>query len=214
MVRIYWIAAAVGLLAGCASPADDRAQLYSQDGRNLFQRGRYQDARDSFQAALAIQPNDPALLYNLGQCCDRTDDTANAERAYRRCLEVSPDHAPCHHALAALLLRQGRRAEGVGLIEGWLAAKPRLAAAYAEDGWLLHQAGDLPAAQARLQQALQLDPHDPRALTELGLIYEAMQRPDRALALYERALEADPHEADLAERVRFLKAKGAGPPHP
>jgi Flp pilus assembly protein TadD len=213
MVRVCWIAVACWL-AGCASPGDERVQAYSQDGRNLFQRGRYQDARDSFQAALTLQPNDPALLYNVGQCFDHTDDTANAERAYRKCLDVSPDHAPCHHALAALLVRQGRRQEAVALIEGWMNAKPRLAAASAEDGWLLHQAGDLPAAQARLQQALQLDPHEARALTELGLIYESMQRPDRALALYERALEADPQQADLAERVRFLKSKGAGAPHP
>jgi tetratricopeptide (TPR) repeat protein len=209
-----WIAAAVCLLGGCASTGDDRAQAYSQDGLSLFQRGRYQDARESFQAALVLRPNDAGLLYDLGQCCDRVDDTANAEHFYQQCLERAPDHAPCHHALAALLVRQGRRPEAVRLIEGWLARQPRLAAAYAEDGWLLHQGGDLPAAQARLQQALQFDPRDQRALTELGLIYESMQRPDRAVALYERALGTDPHQPELVQRVSLLKAKGAGPPHP
>src|SRR5438034_732907 len=82
----------------------------------------------------------------------------------------------------------GGRAEAVRMMDAWIAREPKLSAARAEKGWLLHQAGDLPQAQAVLQEALELDPHDPRALTELGLVYEAMQRPERAVVLYERVL--------------------------
>jgi Flp pilus assembly protein TadD len=201
-------------LAGCATVQDERFRDYTEDGVNLYQHGDYRDAMESFQAALALKPDDPVLKYNLGACYDRLGDAVKGERAYRECLQLAPNHADCRHALAVLLVRQNRRSEAGGMIQAWLAQEPRLAAAYAEDGWFQYQLGDLPRAQARLQQALQLEPHDVRALTELGVVYEAMQRPDRAVALYERALEQEPHQTELVHRINFLLAKGTGRPRP
>jgi tetratricopeptide (TPR) repeat protein len=116
--------------------------------------------------------------------------------------------------LSALLVREGRQPEAVRMVQDWLAREPKRAAAYAEDGWLWHEAGDLPRAQARFQQALALDPHDCRALTELALVYEEMQRPDRAVVLYERCLEQNPNQPDVAKRLTGLLAKGVGRPRP
>jgi Tfp pilus assembly protein PilF len=201
-------------LVGCATSSEERCQAYNEDGVYLFRRGDYASARESFQAALTLKGNDPGLLYNVGECYDRLGDGAKAERYYRSCLEHEPNHVPCRHALVALLVRENRRPDASQVVQDWLAHAPKLAAAYAEDGWLYYQAGDLPRAQARLHQALEFDPHDVRALTELARVYEAMQRPDRALALYERVLERDPKQPAVTERVNFLLAKGAGKPRP
>jgi Flp pilus assembly protein TadD len=209
-----WLVALALYLSGCESASQERLRDYDQDGIYLFERGDYGAARESFQAALTLKPTDPGLLYNIGQCCDRLEDTAKAERYYGQCLLQAPNHVECRHALASMLVRVGRKDDAARLIEGWLAREPRLAAAYAEDGWLWHQTGDLPRAQARLQQALELDPHEPRAQIELALVYEAMQRPDRAAALYERVLERDPHQAEVAKRLKRLRAQGTGQPQP
>jgi tetratricopeptide (TPR) repeat protein len=206
----------VGLvLVGCV-PAEvqQRVRDYNEDGIYLYQRGDYRAAGESFLAAHALQPQDPGLIYNVAECYDRIGDREKAERYFNECLLRSPNHAACRHALAALLVREGRWAEAVTMVEDWLAKEPKLAAAYAEDGWLWHQAGDLPRAQARLQQALQIDPHDNRALTELALVFEAMQRPDRAVALYERALQVNPHQPDVGRRLNQLRAQGVSLPRP
>src|SRR5260370_20198274 len=147
-----WFLVLALCLVGCESASEERLRDYNQDGVYLFQRGDYAAARESFQAALTLKPNDPALLYDLGECYDRLGDTAKAERCYSQCLLEAPNHADCRHALASLLVRVGRKGDAAHLIEDWLAREPRLAAAYAEDGWVWHQAGDLPRAQARLQQ--------------------------------------------------------------
>ena len=60
----------------------------------------------------------------------------------------------------------------------------------------------------------ELDPHDVHALNELGQLYEAINRQDRALDMYERSLEFQPHQADVGVRVSRLKAQGVGLPHP
>jgi Flp pilus assembly protein TadD len=199
---------------GCLAPPDQRVRDYNEDGVYLFERGNYALAQQSFQAALALQPDDAGMLYNLGECYDRLGDFAKAEKCYRDCLEHAPKHPLCRHALVALLVQTNRRPEAERVIQEWLVKEPKDAQSHAEAGWLARQTGDLPGAQARLYVALEIDPHNERALTELGQVYEAMQRPDRALVLYERALANDPRQADLSDRVNYLLAKGAGRPRP
>ena len=104
--------------------------------------------------------------------------------------------------------------DAVQFVSDWLAREPREASAYAADAWLWAEAGDLPRAQARLQQALDLDPHNALALVQLAQVYETMHRPDRAVVLYERALAQDPNEPDVRQRLDHLRAQGAGHPHP
>jgi tetratricopeptide (TPR) repeat protein len=212
MAQRGWLLALV--LSGCVTVEQERLQDYNNDGVYLFKRGDYQSARESFQAALALKSNDPALLYNIGQCYDRLGDAGKAEVYYGQCLQGATNHADCRHALASLMLREGRRDETVNFVENWLANQPTLSSAYAEDGWLWHQFGDLPKAQARLEQAIRLDPHNERALIETARLYETMQRPDRAMVLYERVLSQDPHQAQVVSRLNQLRSQGIGTPRP
>jgi tetratricopeptide (TPR) repeat protein len=211
-----WIAAAVLLgLVGCVTTDQDQlVRTYNEDGVQLFRSGDYPHARECFQAALALRPEDPDLLFNVGRCYDRVGTIGQAEQFYNQCLGRAPNHVACRHAQAILLVKSGRSDDAARMVQDWLAREPQRAAAYAEDGWLWRERGDLPRAQARLQQALELDPHDNRALVELGQVYEAMHRPDRALVLYERVLERDPHDAEAGQRTNALLAAGAGRPHP
>jgi tetratricopeptide (TPR) repeat protein len=215
MGRAWWILGLALGVAGCASlTQDDRVSVYSEDGVQLFRRGDYVAARTCFQAALELRPEDPTLLYNLGECYDRLGNAAKAEHFYNACLQRAPNHAAGRHALDVLLVRSNRRDEATHMVQDWVAREPKMAAAYAEYGWLWREFGDLPGAQVRLEKALELDPHDSRALIELGLIYEAMQRPERAVVLYERVLERDPNQPDVIHRLTALQMQGVGPPRP
>jgi tetratricopeptide (TPR) repeat protein len=212
--RLAALATLLGFCLGCAPAVQERVRDYSQDGLLLYQHGNYAAARDSFQAALELRPGDAALLYDLGQCHDRLGDPAKAELYYNQVLQRSPDHADCRYALCVLMVHQGRTPEAVKMVQDWMTQQPKQAAAYAADGWLWHQASDLPRAQARLQQALELDPHNCRALVELATVYEGMQRPERAVVLYERALDQNPDQPEVRQRLEQLRASGAGRPRP
>jgi tetratricopeptide (TPR) repeat protein len=219
MLRLAGVAGLALMVAACAAPGrvrDDgeRVRNYNEDGVRLYQRGDYAHARECFQAALVLRPGDAGMLYNLGRCHDMLGQTPKAEQTYARCLQSAPNHPECRHSLAVLLVRQSRADEAAQMVEDWLQREPRLAAAYAEQAYLYREAGDLVSAQRRLQQALALDPNDASALTELAQVYEAQHRPDRALALYERALDANPRRPDLAQRVSLLKSQGTGRPLP
>jgi tetratricopeptide (TPR) repeat protein len=202
------------ILVGCVTPEEDRARVSIDNGLRFYQQGNFAAAQQNFQAALQFRPGDADLVYNIGQCYEHQNDSPRAEQTYLGCLRQSPNHVAAHNALAALLIREGRKPEATRFVQDWLAHQPRLAAAYALDGWLWHQSGDLPRAQARLQQALELDPHDVTALTELGLVYEDLNRPERAVVLYERVLALDARQPQVENRLHVLLAKGAGRPQP
>lgn len=205
---------AASLLCSCAPRMDYRSRLFTEDGVQLFSRGDYQTALESFELALTLNPQDPVLLYNVAECYDRLGNAPKAEQYYRYCLERAPDHADARLALIALEYRTGKAAEADHLISDWLTAHPKSADAYVLDAWRLRQQKNLPAAQGRLQQALDLEPHNRRALAELALLYETMGLPERSYVLYERILEREPNRQDIAERLRRLQSSGVQRPRP
>jgi Tfp pilus assembly protein PilF len=214
MHRTAWLATLAFGLAGCGPSVQHQVRLYNEDGVYLFQRGEYLGARHSFEAALALQPGNTGLLYNIGECYERLGNVKKAEEVYQQCLQKEPNHARCRHSLTVLLVNTGRRKDALLQTEEWMAREPNLPDPYAEDGWLWHQSGDLTLAQARLQQALDKDPHNLRALTELAMVYEELGLPERARVLYERALEIDPRQPAVVEQLNRLRAKGVSRPKP
>jgi tetratricopeptide (TPR) repeat protein len=178
MRRMGWAAGLALCAAGCAPTLMERVHNCNEDGVVLFGRGAYEPARQCFQAALTLQPDNADLMYNLGQCYDRLGNSAQAEQFYHNCLQRSPDHTECRHALALLLLREDRRQEAVQMVEEWLQQawqeysrlehSPQLAAAFTEDGWLYAQSNDTERALKRYQQALFYDQHYARTLAEMG----------------------------------------------
>ncbi len=202
-------------LVGCAQTPPDRADGYAADGLYLYQQNKYVPARQCFQEAARLHPNDANLIYDVAQCYEHEGRPDKAREAYQACLRLAPNHADCHHALAALLYFQGDKAGATALVEQWLHDEPRLAAAYADHAWLFRQNGDLHSALGRLHQAYALDSTDNRTITEMALVYEALNRPDHAAQLYHRALELRPDQPELKARLVSLeKAREKKPETP
>lgn len=202
------------VVAGCDTTVQDRVKEFNREGTLLYRQGEYQAAQENFEEALELKPEDPNLLYNAGQSFDRQGNWPKAEYYYRKCLDKEPDHEEVRFALALVLDRTGRHDDAAKVAQDWLAAHPDHALPYALDGWRLRQDRAFPQAQGRLQQALAIDPHCNRALIELGILYEQLGRPDRALVLYRRALERNPRQPDVIDRVNDLRAKNTGMPLP
>src|SRR5579863_9226099 len=132
---VTWVTPLALFTAGCVAVADQRVKDFNDDGVAMFARGDYAAARDSFEAALALTPQDPALQYNLGQCYDRMGNWRKAEQYYLTCLQIAPTHGDARQAQTALLYRTGRTDEANKLIQEWLEQQPKLADAYVLDAW-------------------------------------------------------------------------------
>jgi len=71
-------------------------------------------------------------------------------------------------------------------------------------GRLLHEAGEIEAAERHYRLALHTDPEDATAVFNLGVVLEDAHRLDEARAMYERALRLDAAYADACFNLATL----------
>ncbi|MES0825291.1 tetratricopeptide repeat protein [Ruegeria sp. SCP11] len=120
-------------------------------------------------------------------------------------------------ASADLLLERGREAlddgDTVAAIEH-LTALTDHAPGFAE-GWHLRASAffgmdRFGMAAADLEHAITLNPNNYEAIFGLGLIFEIIEQPDKALEAYERALAIHPHHEEVTNAVNRLKPQVEG----
>src|ERR1700733_13072948 len=75
--------------SGCVTQNQEQFHQYNNDGVELYKKGSYREALEDFQFALKFGPQDPNLLFNIGQCYDRLSQSDKAENYYKQCLVTS-----------------------------------------------------------------------------------------------------------------------------
>ncbi|MFW6362381.1 MAG: BatD family protein [Spirochaeta sp.] len=90
---------AMSLLAFLSSPAP-YFDIDVTASRMLFQDGRYQEAYESYRAALERNPRLPGLLYNTGIAAYHSDQPVQAVHLFRKAIQLRPDVPVFREALA------------------------------------------------------------------------------------------------------------------
>jgi tetratricopeptide (TPR) repeat protein len=211
-----WPWTAIGVVLSCAAAtgcSNVASQASNVEGVRLYQQGNYQQASDRFQHAIAQDPNSPEGYYNLaaalhktGTLYNRPADLQQAENFYNQCLERDPNHTECYRGLAVLLTETNRQQEAFRLLGNWAATSPELPDPKIELARLYEEVGQNEQAKAQLVDALTVDPHNARALTALGRLRDQSGNYAQALANYQRSLEANRFQPDVAARVAQLQA--------
>ncbi len=124
----------------------------------LHDQGRLEDAAESFDNALAINPDVAEVHYGLGLVLQDRDEKADAEAAFRRAVEINPDYAEVLNGLAIALEKQGHREQAAATFERALTADPGFAEAHNNLGNLQHRHGNLEEALAAFRRAIEINP--------------------------------------------------------
>ena len=134
------------IVGGDEADAPRRAVLPRGDGaRSRAGRGAHQPrqprlparrhaaaAREAFEAALALDPDQPEARFNLANLVLEAGDLELAVAELRRVLQATPDFADAHYNLAVALERLGGRAQARAHLEHYLALEPATTAWAAE----------------------------------------------------------------------------------
>jgi serine/threonine protein kinase/Tfp pilus assembly protein PilF len=137
-------------------------------------------------------------------------DWREAERAYRRAIELDPSAAFQRTQFARFLAAARRLPEALEEVEAARRLDPLSAATAQTHGLILFYARRYEEAENVLRQARLMDPQDLRTLTVLGRVYEAQARYPEALEMATRAMEmaSGPTPQLRVQRLRLQALSG------
>lgn len=114
---------AFDVLSRAHSPDNPDWRLLSVQGTALDQLGRHDDARRYYAGALAIVPEEPSVLSNLGLSYVLSKDLPKAEETLRRAYGSARADARVRQNLGLVVGLQGRFAEAESIVKSDLPAE-------------------------------------------------------------------------------------------
>jgi superkiller protein 3 len=186
--------------------------LYYTLGLGRYQSGQFGGASQSLERALELRPKFPDAALWLGNtylvqsklaATGGGDPTklSDAIAQFRRAVELGPDVAGYHSALAEGLYQHRDLAEARTEMESAIELDPGNAKYQLMLGKVCDQLDDLDAAAAAFQRATELNPTDAEAFYGLGLVRFKRQQDGDAVAALRSALKINPYHADAHEKL-------------
>ncbi len=117
-----------------------------------------------------------------------TPTTESEIATLKTSLALDPGNASLHTRLGYLLLQKNSLDEARASFEQALKLNPRAHDAMTGKGIVLRRQGNLAEAERVLKDALHLNPNPVRTHYELGLVYEQLGMPDKALAEFKEGI--------------------------
>jgi protein O-GlcNAc transferase len=151
------------------------------------------EAKQSLERALSINPNHHEALCWLGMWYQKQQDPQTALGFLLRGLEIKPDYQPGWNMLGGVYQSVGRQHEAEGCFMRALAIAPDQAKAWNNLANTYLDAQLLDEAEKVMQVGLALDPSEPNLWNNLGNILGAGRRLKEARVAYQKALELDPN---------------------
>jgi tetratricopeptide (TPR) repeat protein len=179
--------------AEAASVEEQRSGARTFRANTLDMLGRYDEAVEAYEEVVSETPEWWEAHANLGICHARNGQPARAEAAFRRGLEDCPGSPEIRDELAAHLLAERRDLhEALRLTEEAVALGRDEIRHLHTLGEVRLVIGDEAGAEEAYRAMLALDPENPEAHLEIGLLHEAHGEVREAEEHFVESLKSDP----------------------
>lgn len=185
---------AIELQPGFEDARNNLANAYVRLGRTL-------EAEEIFRKLLADNPDRAEVCNNLGSLLFRQGNKSEAEDLLRKALDMRPDYTDALVSLANVYLESGElelAAECLQKVEHYRPNDSQVLRMCAQVSRLRD---DLGSALAYAKRAVAEVSDDARNHVALGVVLQALGRPDKAEAAYQKALALDPRDADAVNNL-------------
>ena len=156
----------------------------------------YPKVAAELMAELRHNADQPNGALRLARELIRQDNTAEAERWFRRALAYDAHSAAIPHEFAFFLNRQGRRGEAARYLQTAAALAPEDPLIPFHLGLARAEMGDTTGAESAFAQSVARDPHFARAHYNLGLLLAGRHDLEGGIMALLRAERADPQSPD------------------
>ena len=182
------------------TPQPDNIDYLYEYGRALIELDEYDRAAPIGDRAIAVAPND-ARGYALKARALMWSDPGSAIPVAVSGLEIDPNFAPLHAALAVAYTNSGRYAEALQRGSRAVDLDPLDSFAHRAYSIPLIFTGRYSQAIEALEQAVAINPNLTGPYFELAAQYRRIDFQEMAVGIYRRVLELDPNNAKAYLRI-------------
>ena len=165
---------------------------------------QYDDAIDSYNKALTIEPDYADTHYNMGVVLQEQGKLEEAIEAYNKAMSIKPDYAKANYNIGVVLQDQGKLAEAIKAYNKAVAIKPDYADAHYNMGLVLQEQGKPEEAIGAYKKTMSIKPDYAKAHNNLGLALYDQGKLDEAIKAYNKALAIKPDYTGAWNNIGFL----------
>jgi len=156
--------------------------------------GRYERAREHYEAFIALDDRSPRVLYKLALAYYRDGQVENAIGPLRNAVDLDERFTEAHYLLGMCLRERRLDEEALQALARAVEISPAFIAAREEMVDIFERAGRRQEALEQLEALAALESARPERLVSVGLAYASWGRTDAAVLTLGRAAERFPQE--------------------
>jgi tetratricopeptide (TPR) repeat protein len=171
-----------------------KAAVFSNDGMHAFTAGDMAEAAENYKKALALDPANAGVYYDLSLVYAKEGDTASEQKVLLEAEKLDPSLATVHDQLGLNYLQLGDTAKAQAEFREAIQQDPSFARAYTNLAVLLAKEGKNTEAEQLLRHATESDPSLTEAFVNLGLVLASEGKLADALRVENEALAHAPDD--------------------
>jgi len=170
--------------------------LFNISGACYSEIGPIESAINSFEKALALNPDYAEAHYNLGVAFQRTNQLDNAVECYEKSITLKHAYPTAHNNLGVIMLERSQLDSAVKSFEWAVAYSPEYAEAHNNLGSAFQELNQFDLAKEQFKKAVSINQDYALAFNNLGNSYKTLGLTNEALNHYEKAIAI---KGDFAE---------------
>jgi len=186
-----WAQRAVDATTTALRLEPDRPGVRYTAALTLFRGGRYDEARQEAERAVALQPTSEEALRLLGRVLMRQGDVEAGMAAYQKAVAIRPNSFSLHSDMGLALFNASRFADALGAFERAIGLSPNSSLALSQAGAASQALGDSAKALEYFDRANAIQPRA-ETFSSMGTIYYGQGDYAKAASAYEAALLVRP----------------------
>jgi len=187
--------------------------FYYYQGMAYYQKDNHDKALEAFQNGISVinEESNPAIVSDfyavMGDLLHQKGLTRQAFEAYDSCLQWKDDNIMCMNNYAYFLSEMGEQLDKAEQMSyKTVKAEPKNPTYLDTYAWILFKQQRYAEAKIYIEQALQNDSDANAVITEhAGDIFMQNSEPERAVELWQEALDKDPNNKILIRKIKRKK---------
>lgn len=170
---------------------------------SLYKSNNLDVALELQSAVISREDSQACDHFNYGLIAKGLGKLDDAEKAYRKALEISPEDVAILSHLGYILEETGRKEEAEATFRKSVEADQKNADLHNQFAYYLWEHGNIDEAQAEVRKALDIDTKNSYAHATMGLLLFEKNDLDKGKRHYERAIRLSPEDEPLQQKFCY-----------